>query len=100
MEERAGHAIQIANIWFGETTTTIYVQNVGEGDLHLDSMTIDEDIFIITPSNCTVAAEATTTLEAGQTAAITVNRRYGHKVHVKVSCSDGTFYEGDWTPAL
>jgi len=100
MEERAGHAIQIANIGFEETTTTIYVQNTGEGALHLDSMTIDEDTFIITPSNCTVAAEPTTTLETGQTAAITVNRGYSQKVHIKVSCSDGTFYEGDWTPAL
>ena len=47
-----------------------------------------------------IAAEPTTTLETGQTAAITVNRGYSQKVHIKVSCSDGTFYEGDWTPAL
>ena len=100
MEERAGHAIQIANIGFEETTTTIYVQNIGEGTLHLDSVSIDEDAFIITSSNCTVAAEATTTLEAGRTAAITVNRGYHQKVHIKVSCRDGTFIESDWTPAL
>jgi archaellum component FlaG (FlaF/FlaG flagellin family) len=99
MEDRAGHAIQIANIGFGETTTTIYVQNVGEGSLHLDSMAIDEDAFIITASNCTVASQPTTTLEAGRTAAITVNRGYSQKIHIKVVCKDGTFIEGDWTPS-
>ena len=51
MGERAGHAIQVVNIGFGETKTTIYVQNVGEGPLVLDSVYIDEDAFTITPSN-------------------------------------------------
>ena len=96
--ERAGHAIQIASIGFGETKTTIYVQNVGEGSLSLDSVYMDDKRLFITSSNCTVASQQTTTIEEGRTAEIMVNRGYGHKVHIKVICSDGTFIEGDWTP--
>jgi hypothetical protein len=98
MGERAGHAIQIANIGFGETKTTIHVQNVGEGSLVLDSVYMDDNRLLITPSNCTVASQQTTTMEKGQTAEITVNRGFGQKVHIKVLCRDGTFIEGDWTP--
>jgi archaellum component FlaG (FlaF/FlaG flagellin family) len=98
MGERAGHAIQVANIRFGEMKTTIYVQNVGEGSLVLDSVYMDDDHLLITPSNCTVASQQTTTMEKGQTAEITVNQGFGQKVHIKVLCRDGTFIEGDWTP--
>jgi hypothetical protein len=98
MGERAGHAIQIASIGFGETKTTIYAQNVGEGSLSLDSVYMDNKRLLITPLNCTVASQQSTTIEKGQTAEITVNQGYGQKVHIKVICRDGTFIEGDWTP--
>ena len=98
MGERARHAIQIANIGFGETKTTIYVQNVGEGSLSLDSVYMDDKRLFITSSNCTVASQQTTTIEEGRTAEIVVNRGFVYKVHIKVICSDGTFIEGDWTP--
>jgi archaellum component FlaG (FlaF/FlaG flagellin family) len=98
MGERAGHAIQVANIRFGETKTTLYVQNVGEGSLTLDSVSMDDNRLLITPANCTVASQQTTTMEKGQTAEITVNQGYRRKVHIKVVCRDGTFIEGDWGP--
>jgi hypothetical protein len=98
MGERAWHAIQVANIGFGETKTTIHVQNVGEGSLVLDSVYMDDNRLLITSLNCTVASQPATTMEEGQTAEITVNHGYGQKVHIKVICTDGTFIEGDWTP--
>jgi hypothetical protein len=98
MEARAGHAIQIVNIRFDATTTTLHVQNVGEGALALDSVYLGATRFLITSSNCTVASQPAMQIDKGQTAAITVHQSYQQRIHIKVVCHDGTSVEGDWTP--
>lgn len=98
MEARAGHAIWIQNVEFKESSTLIYVQNVGEGTVTVVLVHIDAEKFNIYPSNCTIASEETTTIMEGQTAEITVNHAYREKVHIKVICTDGTSHEGYWKP--
>jgi hypothetical protein len=98
MGARAGLAIQIVNIRFDETTTTLHVLNVGEGALALDSVYLGATRFLITSSNCTVASQPATRMEKGQTAEITVMQGYQQQVHIRVVCHNGTFIEGDWTP--
>ena len=98
VEERAGHAIQIQNVNFEESLTTIYVQNTGKGTVILNSLHIDDDEFTLTEENCTVSSEETTTVKETKTAKITITERYQKKIHVKVVCEDGTFIEADEEP--
>ena len=93
IEQRAGHAIQIQNVNFGESTTTIYVQNIGTGTVTLYSLQIDGDEFRISEENCTVSSEGTTTVKETQTAKITVNESYQKQIRIKIVCEDGTSIE-------
>jgi hypothetical protein len=100
IEERAGTAIQIQHVQFTNQDTVSYVQNVGTGTLTLHSLSIAETTFQIAASNCRVASEPSTTIVEGATAVITLPHAYHVKVHVKVSCTDGTFIEADWKPHI
>lgn len=98
METRAGHAIWIHNVEFEDSRTLIYVQNVGEGSVVVASVEINNEEFNVSPINCTVSLENTTTLKSGHTAQITINQAYHEEVHIKVVCKDGTSHQGDWKP--
>lgn len=98
MEVRAGHAIWIHNVEFEDSRTLIYVQNIGEGSVVVASVEIDNEEFDVSPINCIISFENTTTLKSGHTAQITVNRAYREEVHIKVVCKDGTSHQGDWKP--
>jgi hypothetical protein len=93
IEQRAGHAIQIQNVNFEETKTTIYVQNTGKGTVTLHSIQIDSDEFTISKENCTVSSEETTTVKETQTAKITINEGYQKQIRIKIICEDGTSIE-------
>jgi archaellum component FlaG (FlaF/FlaG flagellin family) len=98
IQNRAGNAIYIQVVTFEPTKTTIYVQNVGNGTVTIDSVQINDQTFSIQNANCTVASQATTTLQQGQTAEITINQTYTERVHIKVFCKDGTFNENWYQP--
>lgn len=98
IESRAGHAIQIQNVSFEDSRTTVYVQNVGKGSVILFSIMVNDIEFDISKSNCEVGSKQTTTIQEGETAKITVLQSFKERVYIKVLCQDGTFYEGDWNP--
>jgi hypothetical protein len=98
VEQRAGHAINIQNVNFGETKTTIYVQNTGKGAVTLSALHIDDEEFVLSKENCTVSSEATTTVEETKTAEITVFEQYQKRVTIKIVCKDGMFIEADAEP--
>ena len=98
MQSRAGHTIQIQNVNFQPTTTIIYVQNTGQGTVNIKTIQIGNEQHQITPANCTVKAENTTTIPQGATAQITINQGYRNTQHIKVICEDGTAYEADYPP--
>jgi 6-phosphogluconolactonase (cycloisomerase 2 family) len=98
LEQRAGHAIQIQNINFEETKTTIYVQNTGKGTVTLSSLHIDDKEFALSKENCTVSSEDTTTVEETKTAKITVFEQYQKRINIKIVCEDGTSIEVDVEP--
>ena len=98
VEQRAGHAIQIQNVNFEETKTTIYVQNTGKGPVTLSSLHIDDEEFALSKENCTVSSEATTTIEETKTAKITVFKQYQNRINIKIVCEDGTSIEVDVEP--
>ena len=100
VQTRAGNAIFIQVVTFEQTKTIIYVQNVGNGTVTIDSVQINDQTFSIQPANCTVASQKTTTLQQGQTAEITINQAYTERVHIKVFCKDGTFNENWYQPPL
>jgi hypothetical protein len=98
VEQRAGHAIQIQNVNFEETKTTIYVQNTGKGTVTLSSLHIDNEEFALSEENCTVSSEDTTTVEETKTARITVFEQYQKRINIKIVCKDGTSIEADFEP--
>lgn len=98
VEQRAGHAIQIQNVNFEETKTTIYVQNTGKGAVTLSSLHIDDEEFTLSKENCTISSEDTTTLEETKTAKITVFEQYQKRINIKIVCKDGTSIEVDIAP--
>jgi hypothetical protein len=100
VQTRAGNAIFIQVVTFEQTKTIIYVQNVGNGTVAIDSVQINDQMFSIQPANCTVASQATTTFQQGQTAKITISQAYTERIHIKVFCKDGTFNENWYQPPL
>ena len=98
LEQRAGHAIQIQNVNFEETKTTIYVQNTGKGSVTLSSLHIDDEEFTLSKESCTVSSEDTTTVEETKTAEITVFERYQKRINIKIVCKDGTSIEAEFEP--
>jgi hypothetical protein len=98
VEQRAGHAIQIQNVNFEETKTTIYVQNTGKGTVTLSSLHIDNEEFALSEENCTVSSEDTTTVEETKTAKITVFEQYQKRINIKIVCKDGTSIKADFEP--
>lgn len=98
VEQRAGHAIQIQNVNFEETKTTIYVQNTGKGTVTLSSLHIDNKEFVLSKENCTVSSEDTTSVEETKTAKITVFEQYQKRINIKIVCKDGTSIEADIEP--
>ncbi len=98
IQNRAGNAIQIQSIAKDQNKTIIYVQNIGNGIVTIDSVQINALTFSIQTANCTVASQETTTITQGQTAKIIINQAYNERAHIRVICKDGTFYERDWQP--
>jgi hypothetical protein len=98
VEQRAGHAIQIQNVNFEETKTTIYVQNTGKGTVTLSSLHIDNEEFALSEENCTVSSEDTTTVEETKTARITVFEQYQKRINIKIVCKDGTSIAAAFEP--
>jgi hypothetical protein len=98
VEQRAGHAIQIQNVNFEETKTTIYVQNTGKGAVTLSVLRIDDEEFVLSKENCTVSSEDTITVEETKTAKITVFEQYQNRISIKIVCKDGTSIEADFEP--
>jgi len=95
---KAGNAIFIQNVRFEESKTIIYVQNIGDGTVTLESIIIENDTFSINATNCIVNFIGTTVVPKGQTAEITINQGYSTRVHMKVFCIDGISHEMDWQP--
>ncbi len=98
MQNRAGNTIQIQSVSFQQSTTTIYVQNTGQGTVNIKTIQINSEQHQINPANCTVNAQNTTTIPQGSTAQITINHAYTDTVHIKAICQDGTSYEADYKP--
>ncbi|MEM2129744.1 MAG: hypothetical protein QXZ70_04010 [Candidatus Bathyarchaeia archaeon] len=98
LQTRAGNSIQIQSVTFQPDTTTIYVQNTGQGTVTLKTAQIDNEQYIISNQNCIVNGEHTTTLPQGSTAQVNINKAYTTQVHIKVICQDGTAYEADYKP--
>lgn len=98
IQNRAGNAIFIQSVRFEQTKTIIYVQNIGNGTVIIDSVQVNTLTFSIHTTNCTVASQETTTITQGQTAMITIEESYSERAHIRVVCKDGTFNEGDWQP--
>jgi len=94
--QRAGNAIQIQSVKFGASETVIYVQNVGKGTVTIESAYINQLEFNVNSTNCIVGSQKTNTVMEGQTAQITVNRAFEGTIKVRVTCSDGTFHEGEF----
>ena len=91
---KVGKAIQIQSMANVTTTLTIYVQNVGDGAVTLDSVYVNGIL------NST-AAIAPKTLQKGETATVKTSFPAGFDspdpVKVKVVCEDGTFIEATQT---
>jgi hypothetical protein len=98
IQNNAGTQIQIQNVNFQPTATTIYVQNIGNTTVHLRSVQIGFDQFELTASNCTANSEHTTTINQGTTAEITINKAYETMIHIKVITRETAFYEADYKP--
>jgi P pilus assembly chaperone PapD len=98
MQTRAGNTIQIQSVTFQQSTTTIYVQNTGQATVNIKTIQINNQQHPITPANCTVNTQNTTTIPQGATAQITINKAYTATVHIKAICQDGTSYEADYKP--
>ena len=98
IQNKAGSAIQIQSVAFQQSSTKIYVQNIGKGQVTIKTVEINNDQFEINPANCTVATENTTTINEGATAEITINNAYKDTVHIKVVCKEGAFYESNYKP--
>lgn len=98
VQHNAGTAIQIQSVSFQQTSTHIYVQNIGEGTATIRTVQIAFDQFDVTPANCTANSEHTTTITQGTTAEITINQTYQTNVHIKVTTREGAFYEADYKP--
>lgn len=95
MSGRAGQAIQIQSVDFTDSETVIYVQNVGQGTVTMNTIYIDQQQFNVDSSNCIVNNIQTNTVLEGQTAAVTIDQAYQGTIHVKAIAS-GVIVEGDW----
>jgi hypothetical protein len=98
IQNRAGNAIKIQSVAFQHSETKIYVQNIGQGQVDIKLVQINNDQFEINPENCKVSSENTTTINEGSTAEITINQAYENTVHIKVITEEGAFYESDYKP--
>jgi len=98
VQQKAGNAIYIQSVNFGNSNLIVYVQNVGDGFVFLDSIFIDNNRFAITLENCVVANQPTVEMEKGQTATVTINTSYHQEIYIKVVCKDGTNTENKWSP--
>ena len=98
IQNRAGNAIKIQSVAFQNYETKIYVQNIGQGQVNIKIVQINNDQFEINPANCTVASQSTTIVNEGSTAEITINQTYENTVHIKVTSEGGAFYESDYKP--
>lgn len=98
IQNRAGNAIYIQNVSFEQARTVIYVQNIGNGTVTINSVQINNQTFNIQNANCTVAGQKTTTVKPSQTAEITIDQGYNEEIHIRVFCKDGTFHESSQQP--
>ena len=98
IQNRAGNAIKIQSVAFQHSATKIYVQNIGQGQVNMRIVEINNEQFEISSANCKVASENTTTINEGSTAEITINQTYETTVHIKVISEEGAFYESDYKP--
>jgi hypothetical protein len=98
IQNRAGNAIKIQSVAFQQSATKIYIQNIGQGQVNIKLVQINNDQFEINMTNCTVASQNTTTITEGSTAEITINQAYETTVHIKVITEEGAFYESDYKP--
>ena len=98
IQNKTGNAVQIQSVAFQQSSTKIYVQNIGKGQVNIRTVQINDDQFEINPANCTVGSEHTTAISEGETAEITINNAYKNTVRIKVICKEGAFYESDYKP--
>ena len=98
LQNKAGNAVWIPNVNFNQSDLIVYIQNIGDDSVILYSLYINQDSFLITPTNCLVANQQTTLIEKGQTAAVTINNSYQEKIQIRVVCEDGTNTQSDWRP--
>ena len=98
IQNRAGNAIKIQSVAFQPSATKIYVQNIGQGQVNIKLVQINNDQFEINPTNCKVASQNTTTINESSTAEITITQAYKNTVHIKVISEGGAFYESDYKP--
>jgi len=93
---RVANAIQIQQVNFKPLKLIIYVQNVGEGQVTVVNVYIDDEKFSVDNGNCIVAQSNTNVLPKGATAEIIIARTYTQRIHVQVVCLDGTGIESDY----
>jgi hypothetical protein len=92
--ERTGHSIFILNaVSTEDNKTKIYIQNIGKGNVTLDTVIVNNEKFIVSAENCNVNHEKTTKIAEGQIAEIIIDRVYEGEVHIKAICKDGTTHE-------
>lgn len=96
VQQKAGNAIFIQNVNLVYSTLAVYVQNIGDGTVVLDSIFINEERFAVNPANCIVGSQNTTELEKGQTACVSLNNVFEGQLRIKVVCKDGTNTETNW----
>lgn len=96
VQQKAGNAIYIQSVNSDDSNLIIYVQNIGEDSVEMDSIFINNDGFTVTSVNCMVANQNTTKIEKGQTAIVTINNSYHGQIHIRVVCKDGTNTMINW----
>jgi archaellum component FlaG (FlaF/FlaG flagellin family) len=100
LQQKAGNAIYVQSVNFGDSNLMVYVQNIGDGSVVLDSVFIDNNRFDVTLENCVVANQPATEVEKGQTATVTINNLYQQEIHIRAVCKDGTSTESNWDPMV
>ena len=91
ISQRADQAILIQNVVETNGNTIIYVQNVGEEAVFLESVQIDDENILILIEMCNISGDYTNLLPKEKTASITVEKLIEKGSQIKVYAKGGAF---------
>jgi len=91
ISQRADQAIQVQNVVETNGKTTIYVQNIGEGTVLLESVQIDDEKILIQSKMCNISGDYTNLLPKEKTASIIVEKSIEKVSRIKVYAKGGAF---------